>query len=151
MIKENQMTLVKKKPLWATLVVLCAGIAAFVVVGAGRDAVRNSTWQQSDLALGRQAVYQDPIEEVSLMLTSSGFAPAELRPHGKKFLLSLDNRTDVKELTLRVARNDGVQIREIRVPGGGGDWSELFELQPGTYTFSEVNHANWTCTIVINE
>lgn len=141
-----------KRGLWIVVPLLCAGVAVLVVVNAASGPSGESTWQQSDLALGQPAVYKDPIEEVSLMLTSSGFAPAEIRPHGKKFLLSLDNRTDVQELTLRMARNDGVLIREIRVPGGsGGDWSELFELQPGNYTFSEVNHSNWTCTIVIND
>ena len=141
-----------KRGLWIAVPVLCAGVAVLVVVKAASGPSVESTWQQSDLALGQPAVYKDPIEEVSLMLTSSGFAPAEIKPHGKKFLLSLDNRTDVQELTLRMARSDGVQIREIRVPGGGaGDWSELFELQPGKYTFSEVNHSNWTCTIVIKE
>lgn len=137
--------------LWVMVPVLCSVVAALVVADAAYVPVVESTWKQSDLALGQPAVYQDPIEEVSLMLTSSGFVPAEVRPQSKKFLLSLDNRTDVKELTLRMARNDGTQIREIRVPGGGGDWSEQFELQPGNYTFSEVDHPNWVCLIVINE
>ncbi|HEU4932649.1 MAG TPA: hypothetical protein VFT48_11245 [Pyrinomonadaceae bacterium] len=141
-----------KRGLWIGVPLLCAGVAVLVVVNAASGPSGESTWQQSDLALGQPAVYKDPIEEVSLMLTSSGFAPAELRPHGKKFLLSLDNRTDVKELTLRMARNDGVRIRELRIPAAsGGDWSELFELQPGSYTFSELDHPNWTCTIVIKE
>ena len=136
---------------WIVVPLLCAVLAVLLVVDAASRPIGETTWKQSDLALGQPAIYQDPIEELSLMLTSGGFAPAELRPHGKKFLLSLDNRTDVKELTLRMVRNDGVQIREIRVPGGGGDWSELFELQPGSYTFSEVGHPNWTCTIIIKE
>jgi len=141
-----------KRGLWIVVPLLCAGVAVLVVVNAASGPTPESTWQQSDLALGQPAVYKDPIEELSLTLTSSGFTPAELKPHGKKFLLSLDNRTDVQELTLRMARNGGAQIREIRVPGGsGGDWSELFELQPGNYTFSEVNHPNWTCKIVIND
>jgi hypothetical protein len=139
------------KHIWITVTVLCLVIAALVVADAAYVPVQETTWKQSDLALGQLAVYRDPIEEVSLMLTSSGFAPAQVQPQGKKFLLSLDNRTDVKELVLRMVRSDGVQIREIRVPGGGGDWSELFELQPGNYKFSEVGHPNWMCTIVINE
>jgi len=136
---------------WIVVPLLCAVVAVLVAVDAASRPIGESSWKQCDLALGQPAVYQDPIEEVSLMLTSSGFAPSELRPHGKKFLLSLDNRTDVKELTLRMARNDDVQIREIRVPGGGGDWSELFELPAGNYTFSEVNHENWSCAIIISE
>jgi hypothetical protein len=138
------------KRLWVVVPVLCALVAAVVAVAAYRP-VEEATWKQTDLALGEPAMYQDAIEEVSLMLKADGFAPAEVRTHGTKFLLSLDNRTDVKQLTLRMIRSDGVRIREIRVPGGGGDWSELFELQPGTYTFSEVGHPNWICTIVVTE
>jgi len=145
------MTLVRNKPLWVAVLLLCAAVAALVVANTTRGAIGDGTWRQSDLALGEPTIYQDPIEELSLTLTSSGFAPAELRPHGKKFLLSLDNRTDVKELVLRMSRNDRGQIREIQVPGGSGDWSELFELEAGDYTFSEVNHANWLCTIIISE
>jgi|GEM_PF-2057402 hypothetical protein len=139
------------KRLWVVVPVLCALAVAVVAVAAYRPA-EEATWKQSDLALGQPAMYQDAIEDVSLMLKADGFAPAEVRTHGKKFLLSLDNRTDLQQLTLRMARSDGLRIREIRVPGGGGgDWSELFELQPGTYTFSEVDHPNWICTIVITE
>lgn len=139
------------KKLWMVLPVPGALVAALVVAVAAYRPVEEGTWKQSDLALGQPAFYRDSIEEMSLMLTSKGFAPAEVRPYGKKFLLSLDNRTDVKELTLRMARSDGVQIREIRVPGGAGDWSELFELQAGNYTFSEVDHPNWICKFVIND
>jgi len=139
------------KRLWVIVPVLCSVVAALVVAKAAYVPVQESTWQQTDLALGQPAVYQDPIEEVLLVLTGSGFAPAEVRPYGKKFLLSLDNRTEVKELTLRMARSDGVQIREIRVPAGGGDWSELFELAPGAYKLSEANHESWLCTITIKE
>ena len=141
----------KRKALWIGIVVLCTAITALVVIGAGRDPVGAGTWKASDRALGDSSLYKDPIEELTLTLTSSGFAPAKLNPHGKKFLLSLDNRADVPELLLRMSRKDGSVIREIRVPGGSGDWSELFELPPGSYTFSEVNHANWACTIVISE
>ena len=137
--------------LWIVVPVLCAVAAVLVVVVAASRPTGESTWKQSDLALGQPAVYKDPIVEVSLILNASGFASREVRPQSKKFLLSLDNRTDAKELTLRMARNDGVQIREIKVPGGRGDWSELFELQPGTYTFSEVNHPDWSCAIVVEK
>jgi hypothetical protein len=141
----------KSKLFWIALLLLCTAITVFVLSGAGRQPVDNSTWRQSDLALGHQSAYPDAIEELSLTLTAEGFAPAEVRPDGKKFLLSIDNRTAVKELVLRMSRKDGVQIREIRVPGGGGDWSELFELQPGSYTFSESHHENWICSIVVSE
>jgi hypothetical protein len=141
------MTVMKRKSFWLAAPLLCAAVVAFVLAGSERDRTGATSWKENDLALGQPALYKDPIEELSLTLTSSGFAPAEIRAHGKKFLLSLDNRTAVKELVLRLSRSDGLQIKEIRVPGGGGDWSELFELPPGNYKFSEANHENWSCTI----
>ena len=145
------MRFTKRKWLWIAIAILCTAITAVVVIGAGHDPVDAGAWKQSDMALGESSLYKDPIEELTLTLTSSGFTPAKLNPHGKKFLLSLDNRADVSELVLRMTRKDGSVIREIRVPGGSGDWSELFELPPGSYKFAEVNYANWSCTIVIGE
>jgi hypothetical protein len=142
------MKFLKNKALWIAISSVALVIAALAVTGA-QPQPGNDNWEKSDQALGRQPEYQDSIEELSVTLTDSGFAPTELRPQGKRFLLSLDNRTDVKELILRMSRKDGAQVREIRVPGGNGDWSELFDLQPGDYTFSEAEHSNWVCTIII--
>ena len=104
---------------------------------------------QLDPAESRCHLSQDPIQEISLMLTSSGFDPAEVKPQSGRFLLSIDNRSGASELVLRLARSDGGQIRELRVPGGGGDWNEAFDLSAGTYTLSEANHSTWICTIVV--
>ena len=149
--KENEMTLVKRKTLWVAVPLMCAAVAALTLVSAGHGPVEESTWKQSDLALGQPPSYTDSIEDVSLMLNSSGFVPTELRPQSKRFLLSLDNRTNLKELVLRLSGNDGNQIRELKVRGGDGDWSELFELQPGTYTLSEASHPGWTCNVIIGK
>jgi hypothetical protein len=145
------MKFAKSKALWIAIAGLCTAIATLAVIGAGHDQVGAGTWKESDKVLGSNSLYKDPIEELSLTLTSSGFAPAKLKTQGKKFLLSLDDRAQVKELVLRMSRKDGTVVREIRVPGESGDWSELFELPPGSYTFSEANHADWSCTIVVGQ
>ena len=145
------MSLSRSKLLWVAVPVVCAAIVALAVASAGHGPIEDSTLKQSDLALDQPPTYMDSIEERSLTLNSTGFVPTELRPHGNRFLLSLDNRTDLKELVLRLTAEDGKQIRELRVPGGGGDWSELFQLQPGTYVLSEVNHTGWICTIIIRK
>lgn len=92
---------------------------------------------------------QDPMPEVSLILSSSGFNPAEVRPQAGRFLLSIDNRSGVSDLVLRLNRADGSQVRELRISGAGGDWSETFDLSPGTYSLSEANHSSWLCTIIV--
>ncbi|HET6975523.1 MAG TPA: hypothetical protein VFI24_04320 [Pyrinomonadaceae bacterium] len=96
----------------------------------------------------RAQLDQDP-PEVSLILTSEGFNPVEVRPPAHRFLLSIDNRSGVSELVFRLNRADGTQVKELHVSGAAGDWNETLDLTAGTYTLSEPNHSNWLCTIII--
>jgi len=100
------------------------------------------------LSLAHFNITQDPVE-ISVTLRSNGFDPSELRIPASRFLLSLDNRSGVTELVLRLAKADGTQLRELRIPGGGGDWSEMFELPVGSYTLSEASHSSWVCHLIV--
>ncbi|MEN3325327.1 MAG: hypothetical protein V7638_134 [Acidobacteriota bacterium] len=147
--KDHQMTLLNSK-MWIALSLAGVAIAFGLLIGTRRNSIEAaSTWQQSDAALGPQAPYRETTEELSLTLSAKGFSPAELTAAGKRFLLSVDNRTDLKEVVLRLSDKHGNQVREIRVPGGPGDWSELFDLKSGKYVLSEANHSQWSCSIVV--
>jgi len=100
-------------------------------------------------AEARACVGQDPLPEVSLILSSDGFNPVEVRPPAHRFLLSIDNRSGVSDLVFRLNRADGTLVRELHVSGGAGDWSETFDLSAGTYTLSEANHSTWVSTIIV--
>ena len=132
-----------------TIVLFGTAIAALVIT-ITKTARFNRLRQQSDPTTVRKSVPPGPADEVSLSLGPNGFAEREIRAQRRRFLLSLDNRTEVKELVLRLSGKDGKQLRELHVPGGVGDWGEMFDLQPGSYTFAEVNHADWWCTIVVD-
>lgn len=97
----------------------------------------------------RSHLPQDPMPEISLTLSSTGFNPQEVRPQSGRFLLSIDNRSGASDLVFRLSRTDGTLIRELRMSGAGGDWSEAFYLSAGTYTLSETNHSTWVCTIIV--
>lgn len=92
---------------------------------------------------------QDPMQEISLILSSSGFNPAEVRPQSGRFFLSIDNRSGSGDLVFKLSRPNGTLIRELRMSGAGGDWTEAFDLSTGTYKLSETNHTAWVCTIVV--
>jgi len=100
------------------------------------------------LRLGHFDASQDPVE-ILVTLHSNGFDPSELRIPASRFLLSLDNRSGVTELVLRLSRADGTQFRELRIAGGGGDWSEMFDLPAGSYTLAEASHSSWVCHLII--
>ncbi len=141
------MSLGKKKWMLLGAFIICVAIAVLVTASARDD----HSWNQSDAKLGHQPVFKDAIEEVSLTLRPEGFPAAEVKPQGRRFLLSVDNRTGLKELVFRVSRDNGDVVREIRVAGDGGDWSELLELDQGRYRFFEAGHPSWFCAIVVQK
>jgi len=134
---------------WLGIVLFGMAIAALVITST-KTARFNRLWQRREPTTVRKSVQQVPPDEVALSLGPNGFTERKIRAQRRRFLLSLDNRTEVRELVLRLSGNDGRQLRELRVPGGGGDWGEMFDLQPGSYTFAEVNHPDWSCTIIVD-
>jgi hypothetical protein len=78
-----------------------------------------------------------------------GFAPATLtRPSGR-FLLAINNRSGLKELTFQLLREDGMLIQEARLNPKQPNWRSLVNLPPGRYRLTETSHADWLCTIVM--
>lgn len=93
--------------------------------------------------------YEAPNQEVTLRLNADGFVPAELTRGAGPFQLSIDNRSGVEELTLILSRSNGTQVRELRIPRGGGDWSEVLDLEVGRYALTVADHTNLVCFINI--
>lgn len=142
------MALTKMK-LWIVFSLLCVAVVVSLVMGVRYQSVGATTWQESDKVLGTQPLYRDSVEEFTLTLSSNGFSPKELTPNNNRFFLSIDNRTDLNELVLNLSDKHGNQVRELRVPIGVGDWSELLVLKSGKYVLSEKSHSAWSCTIVV--
>lgn len=95
------------------------------------------------------AARADELEEVTLTLHPQGITPRRLVRHAGRFLLSVDNRTEVEKLTLRLEQADGTPLRVIEIPPTAVDWSEALDLAPGGYRLVEVEHPDWECFIEI--
>jgi hypothetical protein len=92
---------------------------------------------------------QDRVDEVTLTITTDGFTPATLTRPAGRFMLSVDNRTDMATLILRLNNEDGSLLRELKVPANTLDWSEAVELAAGSYTLTEAQHPAWVCHITV--
>jgi hypothetical protein len=88
------------------------------------------------------------IEDVSLTLREDGFHPPEVTVTAGRFLLSLDNRSGVEVVTLRLAVESGEVLRDIPVPKDAADWAEQVDLAAGSYLLTEINHPGWACRLV---
>ena len=92
-------------------------------------------------------LFPQDLPEVTLTLRAEGFAPDALTRPAGRFRLSVDNRSGVEEITLRLNREDGTLVREMFIRRGTVDWSEVIDLAAGVYVLSEVSHPAWVCRI----
>lgn len=92
-----------------------------------------------------------PLQVELVTITPRGFEPAAISRSGGRFLLSVDNRSGLDEVTLRIDRVAGDRLREARVPRKELDWSEVADLTPGQYVLTEASHPQWVCRFTIAE
>ncbi|MDX6501078.1 MAG: hypothetical protein QOG23_4338 [Blastocatellia bacterium] len=142
----------QKRILWPliTLVVLALTTVALIV---RRDVRGASAKPEAAAALtpnGSQARSNESAEVEQIDLRLSGFEPSEItRPSGR-FLLGVNNRTGLTELSLTLVHESGrsaVSKRLSRVK----TWREVLDLHPGRYVLREATHRDWLCRITITE
>jgi hypothetical protein len=84
-----------------------------------------------------------------ITIRPTGFDPSEISLRAEPFRLAIDNKSGLDEVTLRLTREGGNQIREKRLPRGQLKWREKINLPPGVYLLTEATHPDWHCRITI--
>jgi hypothetical protein len=84
-----------------------------------------------------------------ITILPTGFDPTEIRLTDGQFRIAVDNKSGLDEVTLRLTREGGARVREMRLPMGQLKWREKLNLRDGAYSLTEANHANWRCRIVV--
>ena len=95
----------------------------------------------------RAGAQQGGRDELRIELTSSGFTPNEVQHPPGRFAIAVENNALSDEYTLRLKAEDGTVLNEFRVQKGSSAWTVT--LQTGTYSLTETDHPQWTCSIVI--
>jgi hypothetical protein len=105
------------------------------------DSVAPTTLQNKTL--------NDDIEAEIATILPTGFEPAAItRPQGE-FLLVINNRSGLEEITWRLDLEIGGKLREVKVGDGKLRSGNFEDLPPGRYVLSEANHPEWICRITI--
>jgi hypothetical protein len=94
-----------------------------------------------------------PLIVEQLVLTPIGFSPTEFkRPQGR-FLLAVNNRAGIAQMNLvlnrEITKGAMERLKEVGVHWSRPDWSEVFDLQPGTYLLTEASNPKWVCRITV--
>lgn len=90
-----------------------------------------------------------PLEAELIVIRPSGFEPSQITRPAGRFILAVENRSGLDEVDLRLDRDDGDRLQQVRVPRSKLDWSGVVDPPPGTYVLTEANHSDWSCRITI--
>ncbi|HWW75671.1 MAG TPA: hypothetical protein VNZ44_09760 [Pyrinomonadaceae bacterium] len=125
------------------LLLALGGVAA----GAGGWLRPSPSRAPSHAAAAPQGRKKAVLPSASVTLTPRGFEPSELSVGGVKFFLSVENRSGVRGLTLRLDPEHGNRVREFTQPEDELDWVEELGLTPGSYTLSVAGRPGWVCRV----
>lgn len=89
------------------------------------------------------------VEVLPVYLRRPGFAPREItRPAGDYFL-AVNNFSGVPDIVLRLDREQGDRLHEVKVTRDRPSWRQNIRLTPGVYLLTEADHPNWVCRITV--
>jgi hypothetical protein len=89
------------------------------------------------------------VEVLPIYLRRPGFAPGEItRPAGDYFL-AVKNISGVPDIVLRLDREKGGRLHEVKVMRDRPAWRQNVRLTPGVYLLTEADHPDWVCRITV--
>jgi hypothetical protein len=92
---------------------------------------------------------QERVEAEIITIRPTGFEPAEITRPAGRFFLTVENRSGLDAVNLRLSSENGNHLRDARMSRDEPDWNDLVDLDPGRYLLTEADHANWVCRITI--
>ncbi len=146
--KRNSEIRICRKGRVAWVLIVIVATSAVMIANARAHPPGALTWSSIKAHLTSSRTKSEP-DDVTLTIREGGFEPSEITRAPGKFLLSVDNRSGVAQITLRLNREGVGHVRDIPVPKDATDWAEEIDLQAGQYHLTEVNHPNWVCRIAV--
>lgn len=146
------MSKMKRKVFWSSLVVTLVSVAIIALV-AMRISAPFKVEAASDvkavakrpIALQEQA--QNDVQGLIIALRPNGFSPAEIEVADGRYLFFVQTRVRVRDINFQLDREGGEKLHEVH--DEKLQWKKEFDLHPGTYVLSVVNHPKWRCLITV--
>jgi hypothetical protein len=91
----------------------------------------------------------DRLDAELITARPNGFEPSEITRADGRFLLMLENRSGIEDLSLKILRQNGERLHETRLSDKLLDWRGMVNLPPGHYVLTESKHPAWRCQLVI--
>ena len=133
------------------VIVAICGLSVIAATRSGTSGTTELTVRDSGAAAAAAADDQARDAKVALIsIRSTGFEPRELALTAGKYLLVVRNRSSADEFAIRVQRETGETLHELRAGLRGRDAKQFLQLTPGEYVLQETSHPDWTCRITVS-
>jgi len=131
-----------KKTVWVTILVLVLSAAAVCFTAAARKK------KPAARSIPASATDESDIHGLVFAIRPTGFEPAEVEVAKGAYLFIVQNRSGIRDLDFRLDRQAGEKLHEVR--DQRAQWKKQFDLKPGTYVLSIVDHPEWRSVITVN-
>ncbi len=99
---------------------------------------------------GKRTPAPSSIQVEPITLKPDGFEPKEVRRPATPFVLAVNNRSRLMDVSFGLFREDQHKVQEIKGSKGQIRLMKMIDLPPGNYLLKEVNHPEWMCHIVLS-
>lgn len=82
-------------------------------------------------------------------ITRFGFEPSEITRQGGRFFLAVENRSALRNITIRIDPEYGNRVREVTQPADQMNWVDEMNLPPGRYRISTADKPERFCQLTI--
>ena len=89
----------------------------------------------------------DEVQGLVIAIRPSGFSPAEVDVTEGRYVVLVQNRSGIRNLTFRVDSESGERLHQVRPQEL--QWKKTFDLHPGRYVLSVVGHSSWRCLLTV--
>jgi hypothetical protein len=84
-----------------------------------------------------------------IIVRPTGFDPSSITRRTGKFLLAVDNKSGLDELTLKITNEQGEQLLYLPLSIERSKIRQTVTLPAGEYSLHEIHHPDWICRIRI--
>jgi hypothetical protein len=121
-------------------VVVAVGLTAAARAGRLASSGSEHSAAQQGSAAGALSV-------IRVTIRPTGFDPAALNVPRGRVLLAVDDLSGLDEVTLRLEREAGGRLREVRAGRDRSKWRGVLDLHPGAYLLGVDGRPGWACRI----
>jgi hypothetical protein len=140
------------KTVAGSLLVIAVAICGVLALAAAGRKSPTTVGAKNSPALAAQDERTSDKPRISteiISVTPRGFEPAEIvRPRGP-FILRINNRSGLGELSLRLNNTSGNSVAAAALNNGKAVWNQALDLPPDSYIISEAGKPGWTCKLTI--